>query len=65
MCSSNSVEVENNFVMECQLYGDLRDSLFQHISNVDNKFNTLCQNETFHMIMKLGDSTTIKPVLKM
>ena len=65
MCLSNCVEDENHFIMNCPLYEDLREDLFQHYRCKFDSFNDLCSNDRFNLIMKTGDYLTLKTIFSM
>ena len=51
-CSENILEVEYNFMCYCDLYGDLRDTLYTKIISVYPQFQDLTSKETFIYLMK-------------
>ena len=51
-CSENVLEDEYHFMCSCDLYDDLRDSLYTNIMSVYPQFQDLTSNEKFIYIMK-------------
>ena len=54
-CQSDSVEGETHFLLECELYTDLRHSLFVKASEVDANFMNLHTNEKLKFLMQTKD----------
>ena len=54
-CQSDSVESETHFLLECELYTDLRHSLFVKASEVDANFMNLHTNEKLKFLMQTKD----------
>jgi hypothetical protein len=50
-CHKNQVEDEKHFLLDCDLYNDLRFNLFQHMCILDNDFMNLPSLAKFCMIM--------------
>ena len=56
------VEDEIYFLIDCPKYDDARNSLFVHIQNNCNKFNTLDSKEKTIYLMSTGDDECMKRV---
>ena len=65
LCMQNCIEDEFHFIMNCSLYADLRDDLFEHFTRVHVGFSGLSDLDKFCYIMYTGDYKTCKTVFNM
>ena len=63
-CSTNSVENEKHFLLECSLYNDERSKLFEKLDNFCD-FTSLNSDDKFSFLMSYnnGDYEILKLVL--
>ena len=54
-CQSDSIESETHFLLKCELYTDLRYSLFEKASELNNNFMTLNSNNKLKFLMQTKD----------
>ena len=54
-CNTNSIEVETHFLLECELYSDLRQSLFEKALELNDSFINLNSNEKLNFLMQTKD----------
>ena len=50
-CTNNKVENEYHFIMECHIYDVLRQDLFLKVTETNNRFNVLDENEKFIFLL--------------
>ena len=65
MCNQNEVETEFHFVMNCQLYIDLRENILCHYKAMSTNFENLSEIDKFSFIMRTGDYFTCKTIFDM
>ena len=57
LCHDNVIEDETHFVLDCNCYNDLRESLYNSLSTADCQFDSLTNSEKFKYIMNIGDGS--------
>ena len=65
MCCADTVEDQFHFIMNCNLYEDQRQALFQHCLESKNDFNGMSEYDKFIHIMQTGNCKIIDIVFKM
>ena len=54
-CNTNSIESETHFLLECELYSDLRQSLFEKALELNDSFINLNSSEKLKFLMQTKD----------
>ena len=65
MCNSGAVEDEVHFILDCSLYDDLRDEIFNHLRPVLTDFDDYDKLHKFYDIMQCNDYSVINKISKM
>ena len=54
-CNTNSIENETHFLLECELYSDLRQTLFEKALELNDSFINLNSSEKLKFLMQTKD----------
>ena len=54
-CNTNSIHSETHFLLECELYSDLRQSLFEKALELNDSFINLNSSEKLKFLMQTKD----------
>ena len=54
-CQSDSIESETHFLLECELYSDLRYSLSEKTLELNDNFMTFSSNDKLKFLMQTKD----------
>lgn len=65
MCQTGHIEDEKHFVMNCDLYIDQRDSLFDYCNTLHPDFTNMTNTDKFKFIMQTGDANMLNMIYKM
>ena len=65
LCNSGEIEDEFHFVMRCNVYDDLRDSLFEIFTTIGDGLHDLNMHTQFLFIMQHCDYKTLNCIFKM